>query len=110
MFPHGIHSALPRAFGAVPQMFDCALNDPYGVHSDVVKTQTAATPRTSILSAYRYFFYYRSYAKRRVWIRAISYATKKRTVETVRFLYSLITQLLLLREPQLLFLQQLLLS
>ena len=54
-FRTGFHSAVPRAFGAMPQMFDCAQNDPYGVHADVVKTQTAATPRTSILSAYRYF-------------------------------------------------------
>ena len=43
-FRTGFHSAVPRAFGAKPQKFDCAQNDPFGVRADVAKTQTAATP------------------------------------------------------------------
>ena len=40
------HSAEPRAFGAEPQKFDCAQNDPYGVRADAAETQTAATSRS----------------------------------------------------------------
>ena len=32
-FRTGFHSAEPRAFGAEPQKFDCAQNDPYGVRA-----------------------------------------------------------------------------
>ena len=42
-FRTGFHSAVPRAFGAMPQMFDCAQNDPFGVRADAAETQTAAT-------------------------------------------------------------------
>ena len=43
-FRTGFHSAVPRAFGAKPQKFDCAQNDPFGVRAVAAEAQTAATP------------------------------------------------------------------
>ena len=48
-FRTGFHSAVPRAFVAKPQKFDCAQNDPFGVRAVAAKAQNVAT------SAYLFF-------------------------------------------------------